>query len=84
MMLWLHVVNFVAVRCLGLQKKDYNYTILQAEAAGKWPIKWYAPECIFFFKFDSRSDVWSYGVTMWEALSYGDKPYRVRGYTPCL
>jgi len=28
MMLWLHVVNFVAVRCLGLQKKDYNYTIL--------------------------------------------------------
>ena len=50
---------------------------LQAEAAGKWPIKWYAPECIFFFKFDSRSDVWSYGVTLWEATSYGDKPYRV-------
>ena len=49
----------------------------QAETAGKWPLKWYAPECIYYFKFDSRSDVWSYGVTLWEALSYGAKPYKV-------
>jgi spleen tyrosine kinase len=49
----------------------------QAETAGKWPLKWYAPECIYFWKFDSKSDVWSYGVTLWEALSYGAKPYRV-------
>lgn len=51
--------------------------ILQAETAGKWPLKWYAPECIYYFKFDSRSDVWSYGVTLWEGLSYGAKPYKV-------
>ena len=50
---------------------------IQAEAAGKWPLKWYAPECIYFYKFDSKSDVWSYGVTLWEAMSYGAKPYRV-------
>lgn len=48
----------------------------KAQAAGKWPLKWYAPECIYFYKFDSKSDVWSYGVTLWEALSYGAKPYR--------
>ena len=54
------------------------YLSSQAETAGKWPLKWYAPECIFFAKFDSKSDVWSYGVTVWEAFSYGSRPYAVR------
>uniref|UniRef100_A0A452UNC0 Tyrosine-protein kinase n=1 Tax=Ursus maritimus TaxID=29073 RepID=A0A452UNC0_URSMA len=43
---------------------------------GKWPVKWYAPECINYYKFSSKSDVWSFGVLMWEAFSYGQKPYR--------
>jgi len=49
----------------------------QANVAGKWPLKWYAPECIYYFKFDSKSDVWSYGIALWEATSYGEKPYKV-------
>ena len=52
--------------------------MIQAEHAGKWPLKWYAPECIYFFKFDTKSDVWSYGVTLWEAFTFGSRPYRVR------
>ena len=50
---------------------------MQAETAGKWPLKWYAPECIFFATFYSKSDVWSFGITTWEAFSYGAKPYSV-------
>ena len=49
----------------------------QAQRAGKWPLKWYALECINYWKFDSKSDVWSYGITLWEAASYGAKPYYV-------
>lgn len=51
--------------------------LFQARSAGKWPLKWYAPECVLFHKFSSKSDVWSFGVTMWEAFSYGGKPYKV-------
>ncbi|XP_042182300.1 ephrin type-A receptor 5 isoform X2 [Oncorhynchus tshawytscha] len=51
-----------------------------AEAAyttrgGKIPIRWTAPEAIAFRKFTSASDVWSYGIAMWEVMSYGERPY---------
>uniref|UniRef100_A0A6Q2Y4Z9 receptor protein-tyrosine kinase n=1 Tax=Esox lucius TaxID=8010 RepID=A0A6Q2Y4Z9_ESOLU len=51
-----------------------------AEAAyttrgGKIPIRWTAPEAIAFRKFTSASDVWSYGIVMWEVMSYGERPY---------
>uniref|UniRef100_A0A4W3HNM1 Ephrin type-A receptor 7 n=1 Tax=Callorhinchus milii TaxID=7868 RepID=A0A4W3HNM1_CALMI len=42
---------------------------------GKIPIRWTAPEAIAFRKFSSASDVWSYGVVMWEVTSYGERPY---------
>ena len=59
-----------------LQFSGFVCLSLQAESAGRWPLKWYAPECIYYAKFDSKSDVWSYGVTAWEAFSYGAKPYQ--------
>ncbi|GFR68114.1 ephrin type-A receptor 5 [Elysia marginata] len=36
---------------------------------------WYAPECLYYHRFDSSSDVWSFGVTMWEIMSFGARPY---------
>ncbi|XP_029435343.1 ephrin type-A receptor 1 isoform X2 [Rhinatrema bivittatum] len=42
---------------------------------GKIPIRWTAPEAIAHRTFTSASDVWSFGIVMWEVLSYGEKPY---------
>lgn len=42
---------------------------------GKIPVRWTAPEAIAFRKFTSASDVWSYGVVLWEVMSYGERPY---------
>ncbi|XP_073332673.1 tyrosine-protein kinase ZAP-70 [Pagrus major] len=69
--------SFAKISDFGLSKAlgaDDNY--YKARTAGKWPLKWYAPECIQFHKFSSKSDVWSFGITMWEAFSYGGKPYK--------
>ncbi|XP_033932104.1 ephrin type-A receptor 7 isoform X2 [Pseudochaenichthys georgianus] len=45
------------------------------EQGGKIPVRWTAPEAIQYRKFTSASDAWSYGIVMWEVMSYGERPY---------
>lgn len=46
------------------------------DKAEKIPIRWTAPEAIMHAKFSTASDVWSFGILMWEMWSYGAMPYK--------
>uniref|UniRef100_A0AAY4AMD2 Tyrosine-protein kinase n=1 Tax=Denticeps clupeoides TaxID=299321 RepID=A0AAY4AMD2_9TELE len=46
-----------------------------SSAGSKFPVKWSPPEVFNFCKFSSKSDVWSYGVLMWEVFTEGKMPF---------
>lgn len=48
---------------------------LRLPQGGKIPVRWTAPEAIAYRKFTTSSDVWSYGVLLWEVMSYAQHPY---------
>uniref|UniRef100_A0A8C2Q037 receptor protein-tyrosine kinase n=1 Tax=Cyprinus carpio TaxID=7962 RepID=A0A8C2Q037_CYPCA len=66
------VSDFGLSRFLEDDTSDPTYT---SALGGKIPIRWTAPEAIQYRKFTSSSDVWSYGIVMWEVMSYGERPY---------
>merc|ERR1719210_3078144 len=67
--------NCVKITDFGLAKMlDTNVDEYKA-TGGKMPIKWLALECIQHRTFTHKSDVWAFGVTVWELLTYGARPY---------
>lgn len=64
------ISDFGLSRAVGVGHEYYR-----ALQGGKWPLKWYAPESYNFGTFSHASDVWSFGVTLWEMYTYGMQPY---------
>lgn len=51
------------------------HTVVLVIAETKFPIKWTAPEAAFERKFSVKSDVWSFGILLYELVTYGRIPY---------
>ena len=69
-------INHVKITDFGLAKvldHDNNSYISKGE---KMAIKWLAPESLKSKIFTPATDVWSYGVTLWEILTFGQRPWK--------
>ncbi|XP_076023761.1 tyrosine-protein kinase Tec [Genypterus blacodes] len=53
---------------------DDQYT---SSSGAKFPVKWSPPEVFNFCKYSSKSDIWSYGVLMWEVFTEGRMPFEL-------
>ena len=49
--------------------------IYEAHTGAKFPIKWTAPEAALYNRFTIKADVWSFGITLYEVITYGRFPY---------
>nr|XP_023021161.1 epidermal growth factor receptor [Leptinotarsa decemlineata] len=63
------ITDFGLAKLLDINEDEYK------AAGGKMPIKWLALECIQHRIFTHKSDVWAFGVTVWELLTFGGRPY---------
>ncbi|XP_026757526.2 activated Cdc42 kinase-like isoform X2 [Galleria mellonella] len=66
------ISDFGLSRALGVGK-DYYQTNYNVNL--KLPVAWCAPECILYLRFTSSSDVWAFGVCLWEMFTYGFQPW---------
>ncbi|XP_042898714.1 fibroblast growth factor receptor 1-A isoform X2 [Parasteatoda tepidariorum] len=67
----------IKIADFGLSRDAYEtgYYLSSIDSRKKLPVKWMAPEAIEKQKFSSHSDVWSFGVFMWEVFRFGKEPY---------
>merc|ERR1712016_549042 len=59
----------------GLARDVHSNDYYRKMGDGRLPVKWMAPEALFHRKYTMQSDVWSFGILLWEILTLGGTPY---------
>lgn len=65
----------IKIMDLGFFRDVYSADYYNLIGTSPFPIRWMSPEAIMYGKFTIESDIWSYGVLLWETFSYGLQPY---------
>ncbi|XP_058268314.1 muscle, skeletal receptor tyrosine-protein kinase isoform X2 [Hemibagrus wyckioides] len=65
----------VKIADFGLSRNIYAADYYKASENDAIPIRWMPPESIFYNRYTTESDVWAYGVVLWEIFSHGMQPY---------
>ncbi|XP_072173224.1 inactive tyrosine-protein kinase transmembrane receptor ROR1-like [Diadema setosum] len=65
----------IKITDFGLARDIYSGDYYRMPSQAVLPIRWMAPEAIMFGRFTVESDIWSFGVVLWEIYSYGLQPF---------
>lgn len=66
----------VKIGDFGMTRDIYETDYYRKGSKGLLPVRWMAPECLRDGVFTSSSDVWSYGVVLWEMVTLASQPYQ--------
>ena len=65
----------VRVADFGMSREIDSDNDYYSSSGGRVPLRWTSPEALFYKKYSEKSDVWSFGMTLYEIWSLGDKPW---------